>query len=635
MATRHSYHPPIGPKKRGKSKSISLHCLLFLSSLSTILLLPRAALVVVVVGFSPHNELPTMLRARAAVTQSLAWKKKNPITTTRTTTTTSTQGGYYSTLKQQQQRARVATSSALALRPLRLENNDGTHPSTKVRRYPTRIFSAIANATVAASSSSESADNILIDTTNDDSFQNINISHGKHHQHVVPSATKENLLLLLEGLTSRPKPGGTWRVEAPLDWATTFGGRSPDMERALQPLIRLQPGEEGYYDVSQVRVPKATIVRTKEQAQQVMNVLMNADPNILHACDTEVMEIDIKVVGPVGNGYVTCLSVYSGPEFDYGLGDGPGTALWVDNLDDACGILQEFKPWLEDATKLKVWHNYGFDRHVLWNEGINCLGFGGDTMHMARLQDTSRAKMAAGPGQGYGLEALTADILNMRKRPMKEIFGIKRLRKDGSEGSLVDVPAIEILQRDPQFRSNFIMYSCYDAEGTWRLQEQLALKLKQMPWVDGLNLYDYYWHHMREFGQVLTDMERRGIRVDAKEYLFKVEQQARKDRQQHLENFRQWAEKKIGPDGLAMNSASSTQLGTFLFGGAPNAKTRERTERERVFKVARAEIPQDALDAYRKRDEKQGASNKKSKNNGTWSSTQKEVGLCRGDSLLV
>ena len=407
---------------------------------------------------------------------------------------------------------------------------------------------------------------------------------------------------LYQGLKSRPVEGGNWNPSAPLDWAKDFGRRSPDYEQSLKRLVKLQPGDEGYFDVSGIEVPKATLVRTKEQARQVMKVLMEADPSVFHACDTEVMDIDLKQVGPVGNGYVTCVSIYSGPDFDYGLGDGPGTALWIDNLDDAYGVLQEFKAWFEDPTKFKVWHNYGFDRHVLWNEGIDCQGFGGDTMHMARLQNTSRSK--ADQGQGYSLEALTADLLGRRKRPMKEIFGIKRLRKDGTEGNIVDVPPVEVLQRDPKFRANFIMYSCYDAEGTWLLKGKLDEELRKMTWiVQGKSLYDYYWANMREFGKVLTDMERRGIRVDAKDYLAAVELQARKDRDEHTEMFRKWASSKIGADGLALNPASAAQLCTFLFGGAKNTKTKERTEIERVFKVAREEIPEDAIAAYRKRDE--------------------------------
>jgi DNA polymerase-1 len=51
-----------------------------------------------------------------------------------------------------------------------------------------------------------------------------------------------------------------------------------------------------------------------------------------------------------------------------------------------------------------VWHNYGFDRHVLANMGIACDGFGGDTLHMARLHDASR-KLSG----GYSLESLSSD----------------------------------------------------------------------------------------------------------------------------------------------------------------------------------------------------------------------------------
>lgn len=408
----------------------------------------------------------------------------------------------------------------------------------------------------------------------------------------------------LEGLSSRPVEGGNWDPHKPLEWAKNFGQRSAEENERLKALTQLKPGDEGYFDVTGITLDKTRIVRTRDEAKQVMEALMNADRSILHACDTEVMEIDLREVGPVGNGYVSCVSIYSGPDFDYGLGDGKGARLWIDNLDDAHGILQEFKPWFEDSRFLKVWHNYGFDRHVMWNEGIDCQGFGGDTMHMARLQDTSRLKS----GMGYSLEALTSELVGMRKRPMKEIFGVPRTRKDGSAGILVDVPPIEVLQRDPRFRKDFIEYSCYDAEGTWMLHQTLVKLLQKMEWLkDGKNLYDYYWMHMREFGHVLTDMERRGIRVNAKEYLAGVELQARKDREAHSRAFREWAAKQIGPDGLAMNPASSTQLATFLFGGALNKNTGLRTESQKVFKTAREEIPKDALEAFEKMEEQKRA----------------------------
>jgi hypothetical protein len=401
-----------------------------------------------------------------------------------------------------------------------------------------------------------------------------------------------------EEIRSRPKEGGNWNPMEPLKWTENFGRRSPEYEKRLETLIRLKPGDEGYYDVSDIEVPGCAIVRTKEQARIVLERLNNADPSIFHACDTEVMDIDVKLVGPVGNGYVICCSIFSGPDFDYGLGQGPGAKLFIDNLDDSCGLLQEFKEWFENERFLKVWHNYGFDRHVMWNEGINAKGFGGDTMHMARLQNTSR--MISG---GYSLENLTAELLQRRKQPMKELFGIHRKRKDGSDGLVLDVPPVEELQRNPKHRVKWIKYSCYDAEGTWLIREKLDEELGKMPWFRDHYLNEYYYRHMRPFGEVLTDLERRGIRVDAKDYLAKVEKQAREDRAYHVNTFKQWAYHQIGADGLALNTGSAPQLSTFLFGGAENKKTNEKIPEIRTFKIPREEIPEDALEAYRIRDE--------------------------------
>ena len=59
----------------------------------------------------------------------------------------------------------------------------------------------------------------------------------------------------------------------------------------------------------------------------------------------------------------------------------------------------------------------------------------------------------------------------------------------------------------------------------------------------------------------------------------------------------------IGPDGLTIDPSSSQQLQTFLFGRSTNAKTKEPVERCRTFKVLREELPKEAMEAYRERDE--------------------------------
>lgn len=81
-----------------------------------------------------------------------------------------------------------------------------------------------------------------------------------------------------------------------------------------------------------------------------------------------------------------CASCFIGPDIEFGT----GCRLFIDNYADADGVIMEFKEYMEDPKYLKCWHNYGYDRHIFFNHGVNVQGFGGDTMHMARLHDPSR-----------------------------------------------------------------------------------------------------------------------------------------------------------------------------------------------------------------------------------------------------
>lgn len=205
-----------------------------------------------------------------------------------------------------------------------------------------------------------------------------------------------------------------------------------------------------------------TMVQDRQTAERVVQQLKALGPDHIHACDTEVADIDLKKQGPVGNGSVTCLSIFSGPDIDFGN----GPRIWVDNLDRAEGTLDCMREFLEDPAIKKVWHNYSFDRHVIYNHQIDVQGLGGDTMHMSRLWNTARTHRG-----GYSLEALTADLLEKRKKPMKEIFGFPKLKKDGSAGKELLLPSIRELQRSPDSRTRWIRYSTYDAESTWYLHQ--------------------------------------------------------------------------------------------------------------------------------------------------------------------
>ena len=108
------------------------------------------------------------------------------------------------------------------------------------------------------------------------------------------------------------------------------------------------------------------LIQTRADAKKVVAALMK-HPNHPFACDTEVCDINVRTEGPVGNGKVTCISIYGGPNIDFG--GNVGCTLWVDNYGSSHGVLQEFKDWFQSPEHKKIWHNYGFDRHVLQNEG--------------------------------------------------------------------------------------------------------------------------------------------------------------------------------------------------------------------------------------------------------------------------
>lgn len=217
-----------------------------------------------------------------------------------------------------------------------------------------------------------------------------------------------------------------------------------------------------------------------------------------------------------------CASIYCGPKYNFGN----GSRIWIDNLDQAHGTLQYFKAYLEDPSIKKVFHNYSFDYHELRNEGITVQGFSCDTMHMARLWESSRV------GKGsYSLESLSEELY-IRKRPYKEIFGKPHIKRDGMQGKTIDVPPVIVaflllfshsqdLQRGSDTRSAWIDYSAFDAEATWHVRKELESLLREMFWtseprddaLSELSMWDFYRRYYRDFGQLLVNMEQRGIHV--------------------------------------------------------------------------------------------------------------------------
>lgn len=366
------------------------------------------------------------------------------------------------------------------------------------------------------------------------------------------------------------------------------------------------------------------VVQSVEEATRVMGILMARDmEERTFACDTEVMDIDVTRQSPCCHGKVTCFSLYCGPDVHFGSdpcedGDVPKSMLWVDTwlngeedkMKEAQSIVEIFKPFFESERHNKVWHNYSFDRHVLERMGVSCKGFYGDTMHMARLWDSSRT----GRG-GYSLEALTTeeqlmgplDISDARgKISMKKIFGKKNIKKDGTEGKLIILPPIEELQASEETRWDWINYSAYDAKATWDLHEALVLKLMDIHTIPDEDvfrayqdsnvtiktLWDIYSNIWRPFGNLLTDLEASGVAVDVN-HLTEAEKQAKEEEAKSKATFREWAASKV-PDARYMNVGSSSQVVQLLFAGAKNRnKDKPGVPLSRTFKVPNVLPPEE------------------------------------------
>ncbi|KAH7427135.1 hypothetical protein KP509_10G031600 [Ceratopteris richardii] len=309
-------------------------------------------------------------------------------------------------------------------------------------------------------------------------------------------------------------------------------------------------------------------------ARSVVDKLQGEYRHHVHACDTEVADIDVKKESPVGHGRVICFSIYCGPNTDFGNGK---TCIWVDVMDSNAELLGVFKSYFEDPSIKKVWHNYSFDRHVLANHGITPAGLYADTMQLARLWHSGRK----GTGGSYSLESLTSDIeaMNgvhkwdrktlMKKTSMMDLFGTYKIKKDGTQGSIKFIPPVEELQTSEALRDKWICYSAGDALCTWRLWESLHGQLSKRHWifqdkVQG-SMYTFYDKYWRPFGELLVEMEGHGMLVD-RPYLAEIEKVACKEREISIQRFRRWVGEHCCYANY-INVTSDAQIRQLLFGG--------------------------------------------------------------------
>lgn len=300
------------------------------------------------------------------------------------------------------------------------------------------------------------------------------------------------------------------------------------------------------------------------------------------AWDTETTGVNPAKQSPVFNGSVICATAYAGDHIDFGS----GPRLFVDCLEGEKGLLNVFKPYFESRKFPKVWHNYAFDRHVLANHDIISRGFAGDTMHMARLVNSTHTR--------YSLDELCRKYLQSKKRSMVERFGAPEKLLNGSDGKKICVPDTLTLHKESKYRRDWIDYATMDALLTYRLFIRLDAYLSAMK-VEGENstafltnqypdLKSLYQQVVLPFGELLTDMERKGFKVDT-EFLRDAQRKADADRLALENKFCEWAV-TVSPDAWYMNINSDQQKLQLFFAPCENVndKTKELAK-DKTFSI--------------------------------------------------
>ncbi|WP_448519823.1 DNA polymerase I [Rhodoflexus sp.] len=206
-----------------------------------------------------------------------------------------------------------------------------------------------------------------------------------------------------------------------------------------------------------------------------------------------------------------------------------GEAFYVplpEEREAAAAVLQEFQPVFSDEKIGKIGQNLKYDLIALANYGIEVKG---------ELFDTMLAHYLIEPEGRHGMDIMAENYLNYKTISYNELTmrGKKQL-------SIREIPLADITE-----------YAAEDADITLQLYEKFAPLLKKQ------ELEKLFYEVEMPLVQVLTDMERAGVRIDT---------EALAAYSKELEVDIRAAEQRVYADaGEQFNIGSPKQLGHILF----------------------------------------------------------------------
>lgn len=202
----------------------------------------------------------------------------------------------------------------------------------------------------------------------------------------------------------------------------------------------------------------------------------------------------------------------------------------LDEQLNAERVMEGLKPYLEDKSLKKIYHNSKFDIHMFRKEGIKCEGLYLDTMiamHLLNENEPSFAlkNLATKYGKYFGFED--------KSMTYEELFG-----KGGFERTPLDIGTV---------------YACKDTHLTYKFGMWILSQFERLP-----QLKDLYFNIELPITEVCIDMESKGFLIDlesAEEY--------KKELQEELAELDARIKEGFGD----ININSNQQLAEVIYGG--------------------------------------------------------------------
>lgn len=218
-------------------------------------------------------------------------------------------------------------------------------------------------------------------------------------------------------------------------------------------------------------------ILTQAQFDDFFTRLQNADHFVI---DTETTSLDYRIAQIVGLSFA-----FDAQEAFY-------IPLAHDYLDapeqlNRELILEQLKPYFENAAIGKIGHHLKYDAHVFKNHGINLKGWVFDTMLASYVLNPTATR--------HGMDDVARLYLSHMTTTFEDVAG-----KGVKQLTFNQVP---LEQAAP--------YACEDAHVTYRLYEVFSRKLKEDPALEQLLL-----KLELPVAQILTHMECCGIKLDTR-----------------------------------------------------------------------------------------------------------------------